>query len=91
MTGSCSLVPLDRSILIFFKFDSLLGVNTLVFGIWGQSLMGLVTVCQPLRARHRLAVLARWHLAAPGSVAMARMALLEDQLPLSPLNVFPAE
>lgn len=53
--------------------------------------MGLVTVRQSLKTRHSLAVLTKWHLAAQGSVATARMALLEDQLPLSPLNVFPGE
>lgn len=71
--------------------DALLGVNTLVFGTLRQTLMGLVTVCQPLKTGHGLAVVTKWHLTAQSSVAMARMAPLDDQLPPSPLNVFPGE
>ena len=37
--------------------------------------MDLVTACQPLKTRHSLAVLTKWHLTAQDSVAMARMAL----------------
>ena len=48
-----------------------------------------VTACQPLKTRHRLAILTRWHLAAQDIAAGPGR--LSDWLPPSPLNILPGE
>lgn len=51
--------------------------------------MVLVTACQPLKTRHHLAILTRWHVAAQDLAAGPGW--LSDWLPPSPLNVSPGE